>query len=74
MKPNKKMIRIKQSEDIYEESEEEGLGHDEEYLIDGQRQELLANNEKFMKEVKLKHEEKRKALAEAASPKKKPEA
>lgn len=40
-------------------------------MVTAQRLDLLKSNDKFMKEVKRKFEEKRKAAAEAASPKKK---
>lgn len=45
---------------------------DETDIIANQRMEILKTNDKFMKELKKKYEEKKKVAAEAASPKKKP--
>lgn len=42
-------------------------------MIDGQRNEIVRGNEKFMKELRKKYEEKKRVAAEQASPKKKPE-
>lgn len=41
-------------------------------MIDGQRNEIVRGNEKFMKELRKKYEEKKRVAAEQASPKKKP--
>ena len=73
LKLNNKILRIKPVENVFEESDEEGADTEETDLIGNQRNEIIRNNEKFMKELRLKHEEKRKQQAEAASPKKKAE-
>lgn len=71
LKGNKKVIRIKQNENVFEESDEEATAEDTAMIMD-QRKEIHINNERFLKEARARYEEKKKAKAEAASPKKKP--
>lgn len=52
---------------------EEGETTEENAMIGDQRSEIHYQNEKFMEKMKAKQDEKRKAKAEAASPKKKAE-
>ena len=68
---------MRQQAEVESDQEKDGISFfilvEENDLMANQRGELLMKNEKFMKEIRKKFEDKKKAEAEAAAPKRKVE-